>query len=351
MVKFTILAGGYTTFITRLLFQTSPPSLSVVDTYPAGNNVSWLSLSPLNKSVLYGTNENTIGSLLSFTIDKSQAVHEVSSIPSLGNDPAFTASLSDGKQALILNYNTGNGRFVPLSSDLLHFGSPQTITFQAPVNGFSHPHFFTQYNSEVFVSDLGADKIWRLSQETNGTWFVTGYIPQPSGSGPRRVAISGNTIYVLHELFNSLSEQIIPASRFSTADPTIKTLLTTPPGVNTTNGTYHAAELLFPKPNLLFPQEFLYVSNRDTGIPDPRGDSVAIFATNPLRFVTQVYTGLDQIRGMELGGPNNEYLIAAGLTDGGVAVFERIDGGASLKLLARNTEAVSQDRSTFIWLT
>lgn len=52
MVKFTILAGGYTTFITRLLFQTSPPSLSVVDTYPAGNNVSWLSLSPLNKSVL-----------------------------------------------------------------------------------------------------------------------------------------------------------------------------------------------------------------------------------------------------------------------------------------------------------
>jgi hypothetical protein len=53
---------------------------------------------------------------------------------------------------------------------------------------------------------------------------------------------------------------------------------------------------------------------------------------------------------MELGGPNDEFLLAGGLTGGGVAMLERIDGGSNLKVVARSTVPDAQIRTTFVWL-
>ena len=65
-----------------------------------------------------------------------------------------------------------------------------------------------------------------------------------------------------------------------------------------------------------------------------------------------MYTGLDQIRGMEIGLAENggeTYLIAAGVAgSAGVVVFERTNGGKDLKVVARNTDIPT--RSTFVWL-
>ena len=61
-----------------------------------------------------------------------------------------------------------------------------------------------------------------------------------------------------------------------------------------------------------------------------------------------VYTGLDQIRGMQLFGPNLQYLIAGGYAGGGVAVFERTGDGGNLTLLARNTDLPT--RTSFVWV-
>lgn len=84
---------------------------------------------------------------------------------------------------------------------------------------------------------------------------------------------------------------------------------------------------------------------------DPRGDAITVFEANydgTLTLVDYVYTGLNQIRGMQLGGPNLEYLIAGGYEGGGVAVFERTGTGGNLTLLARNT--VLPTRTSFVWL-
>ena len=53
---------------------------------------------------------------------------------------------------------------------------------------------------------------------------------------------------------------------------------------------------------------------------------------------------------MEFGGENDEYLIAAGLTGGGVSAFERVQGGANLTLLANVEGSQVFNRSTFVWL-
>jgi len=378
MVSYTLLAGGYTSFITSLLFSpdASPPSLTVQSTYPAGDSPSWMEISPVNKSIVYATNEVTVGAYLSFLVSdpSTGAIQQIESISSGGNGPAFATPLkkSDGTadQAAILNYNSGNMQFVSLESDLVHFassdGSPQSITFTPPAgssgNGSSHPHFALQHDEEVFICDLGSDEIWRLSPSSTSTgqsstttaYEITGSIPQPQGSGPRRAAIFNSTIYTLHELDNSLTQQDIPTSTSSSSAPVISSLSIVPQNVTDAglNGTYAGGELLFPPSSANFTTPFLYASNRNTAAsPPPEGDSIAIFSLNPLTLVGQVYTGLNQLRGMALFGEQNEFLVVGGLVgNGGVVVYERTDGGKSLKEIARSTDTNALGRSTFVWV-
>jgi hypothetical protein len=121
---------------------------------------------------------------------------------------------------------------------------------------------------------------------------------------------------------------------------------------------FAAGEILLPTPTTQFTVPYIYVSNRNTGTADTRGDTIAIYKRNTsgngngLTLVTQVYTGLNQIRGMEIGRADNggdAYLVAAGVAGtGGVVVYKRTNGGAGLTEVARNTDIPM--RSTFVWL-
>jgi hypothetical protein len=116
------------------------------------------------------------------------------------------------------------------------------------------------------------------------------------------------------------------------------------------NAVWAAAEILIPPPNSQFPSSFAYVSNRNTGpTEDPRGDTVAIFSLQPkVELVAQVFTGVQQVRGMEFGGQNNEWLVVSGVVgEGGVAIFERTQGGANMTFVARDTTI--GNRTSFVW--
>lgn len=91
-------------------------------------------------------------------------------------------------------YNTGNGKIIPMTTDPLHFSTDAPlITFPSDVQ--SHPHMALQHGDEVFIPDLGADKIWRLVQNgAPGNWEIQGFIQQPTGSGPRHIATRGTCI-------------------------------------------------------------------------------------------------------------------------------------------------------------
>lgn len=52
MVNFTILAGGYTSFVVSYLFNSEASTLSVLNQSPTGPNPSWITLNPFNKSIL-----------------------------------------------------------------------------------------------------------------------------------------------------------------------------------------------------------------------------------------------------------------------------------------------------------
>lgn len=154
----------------------------------------------------------------------------------------------------------------------------------------------------------------------------------------------------MHELASTLTSQLLPAAPNGTSN-IISNLSIVPP--NPPQGSAFAAgEILYPDPTSTFSGSFIYTSNRNTGNQGAQGDAITIFSVNSsgtLTLVGYVYTGLNQIRGMQLFGPNSEFLIAGGYGGGGVAVFKRTGTGEGLTLLARNTDLPT--RSSFVSIT
>ena len=162
-----------------------------------------------------------------------------------------------------------------------------------------------------------------------------------------------NKLYTLHELTSTLTLQEVPSYPNGTSQilSNVSTIPPDPPA----GSAFAAAEILIPKPTAEYPIPYIYTSNRNTGVQDSRGDTIAIFETvdNQLVLRNQVYTGLDRIRGMmsgEQAGCGGEAYIVAAAAAGtaGVKVFKRAEGGANLEEVAVNT--VIPTRTAFVWL-
>ncbi|KAF9481731.1 putative isomerase YbhE [Pholiota conissans] len=359
MVSFKILAGGYDVFVATYLFNSANSSLTLLSKSPTGSNPSWITLNPTNRSLLYAVNENDSGALQSFSITPSGSLSgPIDTIASDGSSPAFATALSTGSVA-VMNYGTGNGRIIPTTSQESEFvTTAPVITFPPPVGGVSHPHMALEHEDEVLVPDLGGDTIWRLKvNKTTGAFFIQGSLPQPKGSGPRHIAFFNDRLFAVHELASTLSVQTLPPQPNGTS--TIFDTVSIIPSGPAPGALWAGAEVLIPAPTKAFPTPYIYVSNRNTGTQTPTGDSIAIFEhvnqgkpNEGLRLVRQVFTGLDQIRGMEFGNEaqgGDEFLIAGGVAGtAGVIVLRRTEGGSNLEIVARNLDIPT--RTSFVWL-
>lgn len=100
MVNFTILAGGYSSFIASYLFNAEAGVLQYTGQSQTNANPSWVALHLTNSSILYAVNEDTDGSgtgaVQSFTIGEGGALTPVGFIATQGDGPAFMTPLSSG---------------------------------------------------------------------------------------------------------------------------------------------------------------------------------------------------------------------------------------------------------------
>ncbi|KAJ6618136.1 Lactonase, 7-bladed beta-propeller-domain-containing protein [Mycena sp. CBHHK59/15] len=389
MVNFTILAGGFASFIATYVFDSDAGTLSLTQQTETGTNPSWIASHPQNLSILYAVNElNPGGNLQSFTVDPTGGLLNVDNVTTGGNGPTFTVMLSTG-EVTAMNFGSPNCSFVAtVPDDPLHFerDSP-VISFPVPAGAPSNPHMSLEFNDEVLVPDLGGDKIWRIVRDgPPGNFAVQGQIDVDKGTGPRHIAIHDNILFTVHETASTLTAQRIPAAPNGTALPLLANV-TTIPADALVGSKFAAAEILISTPTAAFPSPLIYVSNRNINpnVTDPRGDTIAIFefvngtdaggnatdsssaarrrslmrhvrrqdadACAALRLVAQIPTGLQQIRSMALGRVDDggdEFIIAGANTEGGVAVFQRVDGGRNLTLAARNLEL--GNRTSFVFV-
>ncbi|CAE7131687.1 unnamed protein product [Rhizoctonia solani] len=336
-MAYKLLVGGYATTIATLLFNPTSSSLSNIATTSAGISPTWITIHPTNKSLVYATQEWTPGSILSFVVQQSGQLTKVSSIASGGGSPAHAIVTSDGKEFIAMNYMGGNGINIPLKADKAYFGTPYPII---AFNGSgpnpnrqdaSHPHQVVEYGSEYLVPDLGVDKVWRLTKTSSGALVNSGYIQQPAGSGPRHIVIKGTTLYTLHELSSTLTQQTIPQLGSTTQPPVTASVSIAPPD-SPNPSALSAAELLLSPVSSAFPTQYLYATNRGDS-----SDAVAIvdISGNTIKIIKHVRTGVNYARGAAFSPGDGKYLAVAGQNSGDVAIFERINGGTDLKQIAR----------------
>ncbi|KAF9777854.1 Lactonase, 7-bladed beta-propeller-domain-containing protein [Thelephora terrestris] len=354
MVKLNILAGGDIAFIASYLFDSVGQTLTLIQQNPSGQNPSWIERSVVNPSVLYAVNEVEAGAVQSFTIfDNGTLSGAISSISTGGNGPAHVFASPDGEVSA-MNFGGGNGVIVTMQNNGSIFGTSTPITF--PVvgsSGVSHPHETIQVDNELLVPDLGGDTIWRLVPDQSGTFSIGGEITQPTGSGPRHAAVFDNFLVTVHELSSTITSQLIPPLGQNSSD-LISNLSIVPVDQAALPGaSFAAAEVLIPPPNQVFNSTLVYASNRNTGTGiDTRGDSIAVLSLasdGTLQIVNQFFTGLQQVRGMQFGGPDNRFLVASGVVgNGGVMVFERVGQGDQFVQVANNTDI--PNLTSFVWV-
>lgn len=307
MVNFTILAGGFTSFIATYVFDSDTGSLTLTKQNPSGESASWIAKHPTDPTTLYSVNEiGPVGSVQSFLVDEEGGLTVVDTAPTGGNGPTYTEFLSTG-EVTGLNFGSPNASFVQTDpADPKKFiveTLPTSVVSFPALQGASNPHQSLEHNGEVFIPDLGADKIWRVSKNNvTGIFEVHGQIDIDPETGPRHIAIRDNKIFTLHELVSTLTVQEIPAFPNGTTLPLIANVSIVPPqelldqdkgvGAPSFNGSFFAAEIVISEPSALFPNPLIYVSNRNLGPDvDSRGDAIAIFEfpflvtpnnTNPL---------------------------------------------------------------------
>jgi 6-phosphogluconolactonase (cycloisomerase 2 family) len=142
-------------------------------------------------------------------------------------------------------------------------------------------------------------------------------------------------MYTLLELSNIVTKHHFPSF------PDVPTQITSTPSMSkslasTSNTPMLAAEILIPQPNS-YPTPYLYLSNRND--PSPLGDIISVFnLSDDMKMVSEVRSGLNHLRGMAFGGMDDRWLIAGGVNEGGVSVFERVDGGKGLRVVAEQKD-------------
>lgn len=137
----------------------------------------------------------------------------VAEIATGGGEPCHAALLPGGEHVALVNYYL-EGSVAVVSLARGPDGEParvQQIVLDEPGAGTvpdrqeaPHPHFVLVVDDEtVLVSDLGCDRLRRFSWH-DGRLEQAGSCPTPPGSGPRHLAIHGDTLVVSAELSNEV---------------------------------------------------------------------------------------------------------------------------------------------------
>ncbi|KAJ7318984.1 hypothetical protein DFH08DRAFT_1086340 [Mycena albidolilacea] len=129
-----------------------------------------------------------------------------------------------------------------------------------------------------------------------------------------RVHRGDNRLYTLHELGSALSVQAMPTApnAISSTISSVSIIPANPPP----GAVWAAAEILVSPSSARFGR-YIYLEPQYRRADVHRG------------FLRDLRERLDQIRGMQFGGEDDEYLIAGGVAGtAGVVIYQRGDGGA-----------------------
>ncbi len=279
-------------------------------------NPSFLAVGP-GGTYLYAVNENEVGSVSAFRIDrKTGKLTPLNSVPSGGSSPCALAVNHSGKFVLAANYGSGSvdlfpikqdGSLAPASAFNRHNGSG--LDAQRQAGPHAHSASFSPDDRYAFSADLGVDLIYIYGFDAaRGTLATVGYGHVTPGFGPRHLAFhpNGKFVYVIDELAAVVSAF---TWRAGVLRP-ITAVSTLPVGYR---GPKSGAEIAVHPSG-----RFLYASNR--GQLNDIATFQIDYATGKLTPLGNVASGGQTPRSFSID-PSGQYLFVANQDSDNVVVF------------------------------
>ncbi|WP_064197195.1 MULTISPECIES: lactonase family protein [Emticicia] len=299
-------------------------------------NPSFLAVSP-NQKFVYAVSEISDGIVYSYSFDKNTGMLTNLNTQSAGGaDPCHISVDKTGKWVLVGNYSGGNLSILPVEPNGSLSAASQTINHSGsgPNKGRQEkPHVhsvnISPNNRDVFVPDLGIDKIMTYSLNAQNGKLVEGkpaFTKVADGSGPRHFTIhpNGKFVYVIQELsstvtaFNYVSGKLSP----------IQTITTLAKDFKYKNKSFCADIHISPD------GKFLYGSNRfvDAGnkngifAPNNTTDTIVIYSIDP-KTGKLTYIGNEPVLGKIprnfMITPNGKFVLVANQETDNITIFNR----------------------------
>ena len=289
------------------------------------SNPSFISVSP-DKKFVFAVNENSntsgkAGSVTSFSFNKKLAVlSKINIQPSEGNDPCYLSTDKTGHWLIVGNYSSGNAALLAINKNGLLSKAKQLIQLEGKgldntrqQSPHVHTTVFSENNHQLFVTDLGTDKIMCYNFDALNGKISTAVIPfikVEAGAGPRHLVLAANEkfIYLLTELKGAIFI-------YEKVNSNWKNVQQIPATSLNFKGVAGSADI-----HISADGNFLYASNRG------ESNSIGIFKINKitgkLTFLAQQSTlGLTP-RNFSFD-PSGKYLLVANQNSNEIVIFKR----------------------------
>lgn len=318
--NYFLLAGTYTTRgaegIYVYSFDARTGKSQPVSVVKGLRNPSFLVVAPDQQHVYAVAENEPEGSVyaLSFNPTTGQ-LNLLNEQPSGGAHPCYIDIDASGQWLSVANYTGGSvslfpilkdGRVGPATDKKQHAGN--SINPERQTSPHPHAAMVVASMNEVWVPDLGLDKIFRYKVSNSGKLITPEVFTQPGGSGPRHAAVAANGkfAYVLNEL-----NATVTAFTLSPKMTSLQTLPTLPAEFKDKNW---CADI-----HLSGDGKFLYATNRGhQSIVTWQVDD----ASGRLTFVDRVSVGGAWPRNF-LVDPTDQFVLVANQESDNIVVFRR----------------------------
>lgn len=236
--NFYLIVGTYTNRTSEGIyvyeFNSATGESKEVSVAPGLKNPSFLTIAPDGKHVYAVAENEPEGGVYAMQFDaKEGQLILLNEQLTKGAHPCYIDIDQASKFLVVSNYTGGSVSVLPVNADrsisalsqnIQHTGS--SINPERQTSPHPHSSVFAPRDNDVFVPDLGQDKIiqYRLDP-TTGTLKETGAVQAVAGSGPRHLVFHPNKkfAYVINEL-----NATITAYQYGTTLTPIQTVKTLP---------------------------------------------------------------------------------------------------------------------------
>ena len=317
-------------------FNTNTGEFSAVSKATGIKNPSFLTVSPDQKFV-YAVTETSDGSITAYIFDKKSGnLTKLNTQLSGGADPCHISIDKTGKWVLVGNYSGGNLSILPVEADGSLGKATQSINHEGKgpnagrqENPHVHSVNIAPNNRDIFVPDLGIDKIMTYSLDTKNGKILEGkpaFTKVADGSGPRHFEVhpNGKFAYVIQELSSTVTAFNYASGKLSP----IQTITTLAKDFKDKNKSFCADIHISPD------GKFLYGSNRFVDAGNKNGifatnnttDTIVMYSIDP-KTGKLTYIGNEPVLGKIprnfMITPNGRFVLVANQETDNITIFKR----------------------------